>query len=94
VFLFVKAEYLCYSFLNLSIKTFFLYFDRLLVRYKKYLVPLSIIASFVLSSTLGITSILGIGDSYITIRLAVKVNRFLTASIRGHLVSVLFNIIS
>jgi hypothetical protein len=92
VFLLVKTKYFCYSFFNLSIEIFFLYLDRLLVRQRKYLVPLAIVIGFVLLSALGVSGILRIGDSHIT-RLAVEVNRFLTASIRGYLVSVLLNII-
>jgi hypothetical protein len=71
-FLFVKTKYLRYSLFNLGVETFFLYLDRLLVRYKKYLV---------LTGAFGITSILRIGDSYVSARLAVKVNRFFAASI-------------
>jgi hypothetical protein len=93
-FLFVKTKYFRYSLFDLSIKIFFLYLDRLLVRYKKYFVFLTIIAGFVLIGILGITSILRIGDSYIVARFIIKVNRFLITGIRNYLVSVLFNIVS
>jgi hypothetical protein len=93
MFLFVKTNYFCYSFFNLGIEIFFLGLDRLLVRQRKYLVPLAIIISFVLSSILGISGILGIRDDYIIIRLVVKINRLFTTSTRGYLVSVLLNII-
>jgi hypothetical protein len=79
--LLVKAKYFCYSFFNLNIKIFFLYLNRLLVRQKKYLIPLTIIISFVLSNAISISGILGIGDNYITARLIIKVNRLLTTSI-------------
>jgi hypothetical protein len=79
--LFVKAKYLRYSFFNLSIKIFFLYFDRLLVGYKKYLVPLTIVANFVLIGVFGIASVLGIGNNYISARLAIKIDRFFATSI-------------
>jgi hypothetical protein len=46
-----------------------------------------------LLSTLSISGILGIRDSYITARLIVKINRLLIASTRGYLVSVSLNII-
>jgi hypothetical protein len=79
--LLVKAKYFCYSFFNLNIKIFFFYLNRLLVRQKKYLIPLTIIISFVLSNAISISGILGIGDNYITARLIIKVNRLLTTSI-------------
>jgi hypothetical protein len=60
---------------------FFLCLDRLLVRQRKYLVPLIIIIGLVLTSVLGATSVFRIGDSYITARLIIEVNRFLIASI-------------
>jgi hypothetical protein len=72
---------------------FLLYLDRLLVRQKKYLVLLAIVIDFVLSSAFDISGILGIRDNHATARLAVKINRFLIASIRGYLVSMLLNII-
>jgi hypothetical protein len=93
VFLLVKTKYFRYNFFNLGIKIFFLYLDILLVRQKKYLVPLAIVIGFVLSSVLGVSGILGIRDNYIIIRLAVEVNGFLIASTWGYFVSVLLNII-
>jgi hypothetical protein len=81
MFLFIKTKYLCYSLFNLGIETFFLCLNRLLIRQKKYLVLLAIVISFVLSSALGILSILGVGDNYTIIRLTIKINRLLTASI-------------
>jgi hypothetical protein len=60
---------------------FFLCFDRLLVRRRKYLVPLTIIASLVLTSAFGITSILRIGNSHASARLAIKIDRFFAISI-------------
>jgi hypothetical protein len=92
--LFVKTKYLCYSFFDLSIKIFFLYLDRLLVRYKKYLVSLAIIIGLVLSSAFGAPSILGIRNSHIAAGLVIKVDRFFITGIRGYLVSMLFNIVS
>jgi hypothetical protein len=80
-FLFVKAKYFRYSFFDLGVKTLFLYLDRLLVRYKKHLVLLTIIASLVLTGVFGITSILGIKDNYAIARLAIKVDRLFAASI-------------
>jgi hypothetical protein len=71
-----------------------LYLDRLLVRQKKYFVPLAIVIGFVLSSILGISGILRIGDIYIIVRLTIKVNGLLIASTRGYLVSILLNIVS
>jgi hypothetical protein len=59
----------------------FLYLDGLLVRHKRHLVFLTIVASLVLTGAFGTTSILGIGDSYTTARLAVKVDRLFVASI-------------
>jgi hypothetical protein len=56
-------------------------FDRLLVGYKKHLVPLTIIASLVLTGVFGITSIFGVGNNYISAKLAVEINRFFAASI-------------
>jgi hypothetical protein len=94
VFLFVKAEYLCYSFFNLGVEILLLYVDRLLVRCRKYFVSLIIIASLVLTSIFSIASILGIGNSFTTVRLTIRVDGFLITNIRGHLVSVPFNIIS
>jgi hypothetical protein len=94
IFLFVKTKYLCYSLLDLNIKAFFLYLDRLLVGYKKYLVFFAIIISLVLLGVFSISSILGIRNSYITAGLVIKIDRFLITSIRDYLVSVLFNIIS
>jgi hypothetical protein len=79
--LFVKAKYLCYNLFDLGIKTFFLCLNRLLVGYRKYLVPLIIIASLVLTGIFGITSILGIRNSYISARLAIKVNRLFVTNI-------------
>jgi hypothetical protein len=93
MFLLIKAKYLRYSFFNLSIEMFFLYLDRLLVRYKGYLVLLTIVIGLVLTSILGATSILRIRDNHIIIRLAIEVNRFLTTSIQCYLVSVLLDII-
>jgi hypothetical protein len=81
MFLFIKTKYFRYSFFNLSIEIFFLYLDRLLVRQKKYLVPLVIIIGFILLSALGVSGILGIRDNYIIARLAVEINRLLIASI-------------
>jgi hypothetical protein len=81
VFLLIKAKYFCYNFFNLGIEIFFLYLDRLLVRQRKYLVPLMIVIGFVLSSVLGVSGILGIRDNYAAIRLTIKINRFLTANI-------------
>jgi hypothetical protein len=68
---------------------FFLYLDRLLVGCRRYLISLAIIASFVLTNALGIINIIGIRDSYTTARLAIKINRFLTAGTRGYLVSII-----
>jgi low temperature requirement protein LtrA len=79
--LFVKAKYLCYNFFNLSIEIFFLYLDRLLVGNRKYLVFLTIIASLILIGIFGITSILRIRNSYISARLAIKVDRIFAVSI-------------
>jgi hypothetical protein len=81
IFLFIKAKYFCYSFFNLNIEVFLLCFNRLLVRYKKYFIPLAIIISFVLTGIFNITGILRIRDSYIATRLAVKVDRFLIINI-------------
>jgi uncharacterized membrane protein len=94
VFLFVKAKYLCYNLFDLSVEIFFLYLDRLLVGYKKYLVSLAIIAGFVLTSILRVASVLRIRNHHATIRLTIEINRFLITGTRGYLVSVLFNIIS
>jgi hypothetical protein len=58
-----------------------LYLDRLLVGCKKYFVPLTIIASLVLTSALGAADILGIRNSYITIRLTIKVDRLFITGI-------------
>jgi hypothetical protein len=91
--LLIKTKYFCYNFFNLNIEIFFLYLDRLLVGQKKYLVFLIIVIGFVLTSVLGISGILGIGDSYAIVRLTVKVNGFLIANIQGYLVSVSLNII-
>jgi hypothetical protein len=55
--------------------------DRLLVEHRKYLVPLTIIASLVLIGVFNITSILGIRNNYISARLAIKVDRFFVTSI-------------
>jgi hypothetical protein len=93
MFLFIKTKYLRYSFFNLGIEMFFLCLDGLLVKQKRYLVFLAIVIGFVLSSILGVSGILRIGDNYIIARLAVKINGFLIASIRGYLVSVSLNII-
>jgi hypothetical protein len=79
--LFIKAKYLRYSLFNLGIKMFFLCLDRLLVGYKKYLVPLTIVTSLILTGVFGTTSILGIRNSHASARLAVKVDRFFAASI-------------
>jgi hypothetical protein len=79
--LFVKTKYFRYSLFNLGVETFFLCLDGLLVGYKKYFVSLTIIASLVLTSIFGITSILGIGNSYASARLTVKVDRLFVASI-------------
>jgi hypothetical protein len=81
IFLFVKTKYFCYSFLDLSIKVFFLYLDRLLIGYKRYLVPLAIIIGFVLSGVFSILSILGIRNNHAIIGLTIKVNRFLITGI-------------
>jgi hypothetical protein len=81
MFLLVKAKYLCYSLLDLSIKAFFLYLDRLLVRNKKYFIPLVIIISLVLSSIFSVPNILGIRNSYVTAGFTIKVNRFFITSI-------------
>ena len=81
MFLFIKTKYLRYSLFNLGVKIFFLCLDRLLVGYRKYLVPLTIIASLVLSGVFGTASILGIRNSYISARLTVKVDRLFAASI-------------
>jgi hypothetical protein len=94
MFLFIKAKYFYYSFFNLSIEIFFLYLDKLLIRYKRYLVSLIVIAGLVLTSILRVASILGIRDNYIAARLIIKVNRFLAINTRDYLVSILFNIIS
>jgi hypothetical protein len=51
-----------------------------------------IIIIFVLLNILDIINILGIKNNYITIRLAIKINRFFIIGIRGYFVSVLFNI--
>jgi hypothetical protein len=77
----VKTKYFRYSFFNLNIKIFFLYLDRLLVKQKKYLIPFTIIIGFVLSSVFSISSILGIRDNHIAVRLVIKINRLLIASI-------------
>jgi hypothetical protein len=79
--LFVKTKYFCYNLFNLNIKIFFLYLDRLLVGYRKYFISLAIIASLVLTSIFGITSILGIRNNYISARLAIKIDRLFAASI-------------
>jgi hypothetical protein len=92
--LFVKTEYFCYSFFDLGIELFFLCLDRLLVRYRKYFVFFIIIAGFVLTSILGITSILRIRDSYIIATFAIKINGFLITNTRNYLVSILFDIVS
>jgi hypothetical protein len=68
--------------------------DRLLVRYRKYFVFFIIIAGFVLTSILGITSILRIRDSYIIATFAIKINGFLITNTRNYLVSILFDIVS
>jgi hypothetical protein len=81
MFLFIKTKYFCYSFFDLGIEMFFLYFDRLLVEYKKLFLFLLIIARFILSSILSITDIFGIRNSYIAARLTVKINRFLITGI-------------
>jgi hypothetical protein len=81
MFLFIKAKYFCYSFFNLNIEKFFLYFDRLLIRQKKYFVPLTIVIGFVLLSALGVSDILRIGDNYITARLIIKINGLFITSI-------------
>jgi hypothetical protein len=94
VFLSVKAKYLRYSFLDLSIKIFFLCFDRLLIGHGKYFVSFIIITRFVLTSIFSITSIFGIRNNYTTARLPVKINGFLAVGTRGYLVSVLFNMVS
>jgi hypothetical protein len=73
---------------------FFLYLDRLLVKYRGYLVPLAIITSLVLSGVFSALSILGIRNNYIAAGLAIKINRFLIIGTRGYLVSMPFNIIS
>jgi hypothetical protein len=79
--LLIKTKYFCYSFLDLSIKAFLLYLDRLLVRYRKYLVPLVIIISLVLSSIFGILGILRIRNNHVTIGFTIEVNRFFTTGI-------------
>jgi hypothetical protein len=83
MFLFVKTKYLYYNLLDLSIKIFLLllYLNRLLVGYRKYLIPLAIIISLVLSGVFNIPSILGIRNNYATIGLAIKINRFLITNI-------------
>jgi hypothetical protein len=81
VFLFVKAKYLYYSFFDLGDKIFFLYLDRLLVRYRKYLVSLVVIIGFVLVSAFSITSIFRIRNNHITARLIIKINKLLTTGI-------------
>jgi hypothetical protein len=53
-----------------------------------------IVIGFVLTSALSITSIFRIRDSYITARLTVEINRFLTTSTRGYLVSMSLDIVS
>jgi hypothetical protein len=53
-----------------------------------------IIVGFVLTNAFGTTNILGIGNSYITVMLVVKINRFLITGIRGYLVSVSLDIVS
>jgi hypothetical protein len=93
-FLFVKTKYLRYNLLDLDIKIFFLYLDKLLVGYKKYLVSLVIIISLILLGIFNILNILGIRNNYIVVGFVIKVDRFLITGIRGYLVSVLFNIIS
>jgi hypothetical protein len=93
-FLFIKTKYFCYSFFDLGIKIFFLYLDRLLVRYRKYLVSLAIIIGLVLASIFGIVGILRIGNNHVIARLVIKINRLLITSIQGYLVSMLLNIIS
>jgi hypothetical protein len=80
-FLFVKAKYFRYNFFNLSIEIFFLYLDGLLVGHRKHLVPLIIIASLVLTSVFGITSILRIGNNHVSARLTIKINRFFVINI-------------
>jgi hypothetical protein len=78
----------------LGIKIFFLCLDRLLIGRRKYFDPLTIVIGFVLTSALGVTSIFRVGDSYITARLVIKVNRFLITGTRGYLVSVSLDIVS
>jgi hypothetical protein len=73
---------------------FFLYLDRLLIGYKRYLVPFVIIINLILSGVFGVSSILGIRNSYAIVGLAIKVNRFLIIGTRGYLVFILLNIIS
>jgi hypothetical protein len=73
---------------------FFLYLDRLLVKYKKYLVLLAVIINLVLSSVFGIPGILRIRNNYITAGFAIEVNRFFITNIQDYLVSVLLNIFS
>jgi hypothetical protein len=73
---------------------FFLCLDRLLVRHRRYLVFLAIVAGLVRTNALGITNILGIGDNHAVVRLVVKINGFLIAGIQGYLISVPLNIVS
>jgi hypothetical protein len=94
VFLFVKAKYFCYSLFDLSIEIYLLCFNRLLVGRRGYFVFLAIVAGLVLTGIFRVVSILGIGNRYIITRLTIEINRFLITGARGHLVSVLFNIVS
>jgi hypothetical protein len=71
-----------------------LYLNKLLIGYKKYLVPLVIIISLVLLGIFSILNILRIRNNYIAAGLAIKVNKFLITSTRGYLVFILFDIIS
>jgi hypothetical protein len=73
---------------------FFLCLDRLLVGRRKHFVPLIIIIGLVLTSILGIASILRVGNNYTAARLTIEVNGFLITGIRGYIISVLFDIIS
>jgi hypothetical protein len=81
LFLFVKTKYFCYSLFDLSIKIFFLYLDRFLIRYKKHLVPFTIVVGLVLISIFNITSILGIRNSYVIAKLAIEINGLFIISI-------------
>jgi hypothetical protein len=94
MFLFVKTKYRRYNLLDLGIKAFFLYLNRLLIRYRGHLVPLAIIINLMLSGVFSVPSILGIRNNYAAAGLPIKVDRFLITGTRGYLVSVPFDVVS